>query len=170
MVTAIYPGNFDPPTLGHLDIIIRAATMFDEVVVCVMESTAKHDHMFSCKEKTALLEEITANLSNVRVDTCAGLLTDYVSGFDSAVVIRGMRAIADFSYEFQKAAINKKLNPNVETMFMFASGGYSSLSSGVVRELDKFGTDLERFVPEQVLGAIHEKTQMQISKTTRETV
>lgn len=100
MTTAIYPGSFDPPTLGHLDIIKRTAAIFDEVVVCVMHNGAKGHSLFSCRERHDLLAEITADIPNVRIDTYAGLLADYVTGYESPVVVRGLRAVTDFNYEF----------------------------------------------------------------------
>lgn len=157
MTTAIYPGSFDPPTLGHLDIIRRSAAIFDELIVCVMHNGAKGRNMFTCAERAQLLESITADIPNVRIDTFGGLLADYIKNFDAPVVIRGLRAVTDFEYEFQMAAINKKLNPDIETMFMVASDNYTFLSSTVVRELAKYGRDLDCFVPPEVEAAVHEK-------------
>ena len=157
MTTAIYPGSFDPPTLGHLDIIKRSSAIFDELVICVMHNGSKCNSLFTCQERAELLRSITAAVPNVRVETYAGLLADYVKGFDKPVVIRGLRAVTDFDYEFQMAAINKKLNPEIETMFMVASSKYTFLSSSVVRELGKYRRELTCFVPKEVETAVHQK-------------
>ncbi len=157
MSTAIYPGSFDPPTLGHLDIIRRSACIFDELVVCVMHNGAKSSSLFTCAERAELLQAITADLPNVRIDVFGGLLADYIKDFEEPVVIRGLRAVTDFDYEFQMAAVNKKVNPKIETMFMVASDKYTFLSSSVVRELGRYGRDLSCFVPRQVEEAVHRK-------------
>ncbi|MEA5153087.1 MAG: pantetheine-phosphate adenylyltransferase [Oscillospiraceae bacterium] len=157
MTTAIYPGSFDPPTLGHLDIIKRSSAIFDELIICVMHNGAKAGSLFTCKERAELLRSITAELPNVRIDMYGGLLADYVKGYDSPVVIRGLRAVTDFDCEFQMAAINKKLNPAIETMFMVASERYTFLSSSVVRELGRYRRELTCFVPKEVEAAVHQK-------------
>lgn len=157
MTTAIYPGSFDPPTFGHLDIIKRAAAIFDRVVVCVMKNGGKENGLFSVKERVCLLEELTCNYQNVEIDEYEGLLAEYVKFFQKPVVVRGLRAITDFEYEFQMATVNKKLNSNVETMFLVASNEYTFLSSSVVRELGKYGTRMSCFVPQIVEDAIREK-------------
>lgn len=155
--TAVYPGSFDPPTLGHLNIIRRAAAIFDELVVCVMRNGAKECCLFTCEERAELLRESTAGLPNVRVDTHTGLLTDYVRESGSPVVIRGLRAVTDFEYEFQMAAVNRKLNPEMETVFMFAGEEFAFLSSSAVRELARFKSSLRDFVPAPVERAVREK-------------
>ena len=157
MCVAIYPGSFDPPTLGHLDIIRRTCARFDKVVVCVMHNSAKPNSMFTCKERKEMLEEITADFPNLRVDTFCGLLADYVEKYKNPVVIRGLRAVSDFEYELQMASVNKKLNDKIETVYMLASNEYTFLSSSVVRELASYGRDLSAFVPEAVEKAILNK-------------
>lgn len=157
MTTAIYPGSFDPPTFGHLDIIKRSAAIFDRVVVCVMKNGGKENGLFSVNERVRLLEELTCNFGNVEIDVYNGLLAEYVKLYEKPVVVRGLRAITDFEYEFQMATVNKKLNPDVETMFLVASNEYTFLSSSVVRELGKYGTHMSCFVPQTVEDAIKEK-------------
>ena len=157
MATAIYPGSFDPPTLGHLDIIRRSAAIFDELVVCVMNNGSKCQSLFTCAERFELLGKITDGIPNVRIETYGGLLADYIKNFDSPVVIRGLRAVTDFYYEFQMALINKKLNKDIETIFMVASEKYTFLSSSAVRELGKYGSELSCFVPEEVEAAVRQK-------------
>jgi pantetheine-phosphate adenylyltransferase len=138
MSLAIYPGSFDPPTLGHLDIIRRAASIFDEVKVCVMKTGAGPGAIFTPDERVYLISEITEDFDNVTVSAFGGLLTDYIKNFDNPIIIRGLRGIADFDYEFQMAQGNKKLNPEFETMFMIADSRYTFLSSSVVGALAKF--------------------------------
>ena len=157
MATAIYPGSFDPPTLGHLDIIRRSAAIFDELVVCVINNGSKCQSLFTCAERFELLGKITDGIPNVRIETYGGLLADYIKNFDSPVVIRGLRAVTDFDYEFQMALINKKLNKDIETIFMVASEKYTFLSSSAVRELGKYGSELSCFVPEEVEAAVRQK-------------
>lgn len=157
MATAIYPGSFDPPTLGHLDIIRRSAAIFDELVVCVMNNGSKCQSLFTCAERFELLGKITDGIPNVRIETYGGLLADYIKNFDSPVVIRGLRAVTDFDYEFQMALINKKLNKDIETIFMVASEKYTFLSSSAVRELGKYGSELSCFVTEEVEAAVRQK-------------
>lgn len=154
MSIAIYPGSFDPPTLGHMDIIKRSAAQFDEVVVCVMNNGQKPSQMFTPCERSELLKTAVRNIKNVRIATYSGLLTDYIKKFHRPIIIRGLRAITDFEYEFQMALVNKKLDPMFETMFMVADDKYTYLSSSAVRELAKFGADLSAFVPAEIIGAI----------------
>ena len=157
MATAIYPGSFDPPTLGHLDIIRRSAAIFDELVVCVMNNGSKCQSLFTCAERFELLGKITDGIPNVRIETYGGLLADYIKNFDSPVVIRGLRAVTDFDYEFQMALINKKLNKDIQSIFMVAIEKYTFLSSSAVRELGKYGSELSCFVPEEVEAAVRQK-------------
>ena len=156
MQTAIYPGSFDPITLGHLDIIARAAKIFDEVVVCVVYNANKRSP-FTIEERMELVCASVRSLPNVRVDCWDGLLVDYVDQYEQPIVVRGLRAVTDFEYEFMMALTNKKLNPRVETMFLTADEGYTYLSSTMVREIAGYGGDISRFVPAEVLSEVEKK-------------
>lgn len=165
MCTAIYPGSFDPPTLGHLDIIRRCSAIHDKVVVCVMRNGAKGGSLFSCAERSELLREITADLPNVEIDTYGGLLADYARRYPGSVIVRGLRAVTDFEYEFQMANVNRKLAPEIETIFMIARDKYTFLSSSVVRELGRYRGDLGEFVPPAVEKALRAKLSDKKSKS-----
>ncbi len=157
MKTALYPGSFDPITLGHLNIVRRAAAVFDRVVVCVMKNSEKSP-MFTIEERMELARKVTARFSNVEVATTDMLLAEYAKQFDGAVIVKGLRALSDFDYEFQIALINKKMNPQLETMFLTASEKYTYLSSSVVKEMARYGADLSDFVPMEIIGDVLEKT------------
>jgi pantetheine-phosphate adenylyltransferase len=157
MSVAICPGSFDPITLGHLNIIIRAAKIFDEVIVCVMRNTAKTSPLFSVDERADMVCRVTAPYKNVRVDTPEGLLAEYAKRYDDVVVVKGLRAASDFDYEFQMDLINKKINPRMETMFLTASAEYTFLSSSIVREMAKYGADLTGLVPDEIIKEIEKK-------------
>lgn len=157
MSIAIYPGSFDPPTYGHLDIIRRTASVFDSVMVCVMNNGSKSNALFDVEERADLLRQVCAGMENVTIDTYSGLLTDYVQRYEKPVVIRGLRAVTDFEYEFQMTAVNSKLNPEMETMFMVADGKFTFLSSSAVRELAQYGAKLGCFVPPVVEAALRGK-------------
>ena len=159
MTTAICPGSFDPITLGHVDIICRAAEIFDEVVVCVMHNAAKKSPMFTLEEKLSMARRAVEGYKNVRVDSYDGLLTEYVRRFDKPVVVKGLRAASDFDYEFQMNMINKRLNPSVETMFLTASEQYTFLSSSIVREVAQYGAELKGLVPDAIIPDIEEKAK-----------
>lgn len=159
MTTAICPGSFDPITLGHVDIICRAAEIFDEVVVCVMHNTAKKSPMFTLEEKLSMARRAVEGYKNVRVDSYDGLLTEYVRRFDKPVIVKGLRAASDFDYEFQMNMINKCLNPTVETMFLTASERYTFLSSSIVREVAQYGAELKGLVPDAIIPDIEEKAK-----------
>ena len=159
MTTAICPGSFDPITLGHVDIIRRAAEIFDEVVVCVMHNAAKKSPMFTLEEKLSMARRAVEEYPNVRVDSYDGLLTEYVRRFDKPVVVKGLRAASDFDYEFQMNMINKRLNPTVETMFLTASERYTFLSSSIVREVAQYGAELKGLVPDAIIPDIEEKAK-----------
>ncbi|MBX6394833.1 MAG: pantetheine-phosphate adenylyltransferase [Alicyclobacillaceae bacterium] len=153
MITAIYPGSFDPITMGHLDIIERGAQIFDEVVVAVLENPHKTP-LFSIEERKQLIEQSVKNLGNVRVETFMGLLVDYLRVKGARVVIRGLRAVSDFEFELQNATINRKLWPPTETFFMPTSTNYSYLSSSIVKEIAKYGGDVSGLVPPHVEEAL----------------
>lgn len=156
MKRALTPGTFDPITSGHLDIITRAAQLFDEVVVAVAASAGKRP-LFTLEERTALVEEVVAPLSNVRVKPFTGMLVDFARQEGAQVVIKGLRAITDFEYEFQQAALNIQLDGSAETMFIMSPPEYMYLSSSVVREIASFHGDLTQFVPDCVRQALEEK-------------
>lgn len=146
---AVYPGSFDPVTNGHLDIIERAAKIFDEVIVVVFKNPEKKPR-FSPKERVSMLKEVTAHLKNVHVDSSDGLLSDYVRQVNAQVILRALRVASDFDYEFQLALMNKKLQPAVETMFMATTTEWSFLSSSVVKEVADLGACIEGLVPKCV--------------------
>lgn len=159
MKTAICPGSFDPITLGHLNIIRRAANIFDRVVVCIMCNPNKTSPMFTIDEKLEMARKATAKYQNVTVETYSGLLADYVKRFDNAVIIKGLRAASDFDYEFQMDIINKRLNPNVETMFLPSDQKYTYISSTMVRETANYGGDISGLVPDELVDFIKEKAE-----------
>lgn len=158
MQTAIYPGSFDPITLGHLDVIRRAAALFSEVRVCMMINSAKKT-AFTPEERIDQLLRVTADLPNVRVDRWDGLLVDYADQFENPVVVRGLRALSDFEYEFMMALTNKKLNARVETIFLASDERYTYLSSTIVKEIAGYGGDVSRFVPAEILEDVKTKIQ-----------
>lgn len=156
MVRAIYPGSFDPVTYGHLDIIRRSAEVVDELVVGVLYNKAKIP-LFSVEERVKMLGEATKDMGNVKIIPFEGLLIDFAKQLDAKVIVRGLRAITDFEYELQMAQTNRKLNPEVETLFMTTSLEYSYLSSTTVREVASFDGDILQFVPEFVAEKVTEK-------------
>ena len=159
MKTAICPGSFDPITLGHLNIIRRASQIFDEVVVCVMYNMTKKSPMFTVEEKVAMVKKAVSRYKNVRVDWSDGLLAEYVRQYENPVIVKGLRAASDFEYEFQMNLINKKINPELETMFLTASEKYTFLSSSVVREMAMYGADLSGLVPSELIEEIEKKAK-----------
>lgn len=158
MTTAIYPGSFDPITLGHLNIIRRASKIFDKVVVCVMVNSSKSP-MFSLKERMELIERVVKRFPNVSVDTSDILLAEYAKRYEGAVLVKGLRAVSDFESEFQMAIINNKLNHNLETVFLTSSEKYTYISSSVVKEMARYGTDLKEFVPIEILNDVIERSK-----------
>lgn len=158
MKTAIYPGSFDPMTLGHLNVIRRASGIFDHVVVCIMKNAGKQRHMFTTQERVELAGKCVARFPNVEVTTFDGLVAEYAATFpEGAVIVKGLRANTDFENEFQMALINKKLNPELDTMFLTATEKYTFLSSSVVRELAMYKADLTDFVPFEIIGDIERR-------------
>lgn len=153
MKAAVYPGSFDPITLGHLNIIERAASIFDKVYVCVMVNSDKNP-MFSREERVELIRHCTEKLSNVAVETSDGLLVDYAASRNACAIVKGLRAVSDFDWEFQMALANKKLNPAIETMFLASSEKYTYLSSTVAREMAKYGADLSDFLPAEIIADV----------------
>src|SRR5437868_5876354 len=148
-VIAIYPGSFDPPTNGHLDLIERGSKIFDELVVAILRNPDK-DPLFSLHERRHMLEDLTARFKNVRVDTFDGLTVDYAAKVKAGAVLRGIRALSDYEYELQMALMNRKLRPDLETVFMMPAEQYSYLSSRLVREVARLGGDVSELVPEIV--------------------
>ena len=154
--TVICPGSFDPVTLGHLEVIRRAARMFDRVIVGVLVNSAKKPS-FSIEERIELLREVTAEIDNVEVVGFEGLLAEYCRQHNIDAVVRGLRALSDFEYEFQMAITNKKLNPQLETIFLTADADSMYLSSSMVREVASMGGDISNFVPECIHDRIVER-------------
>ncbi len=156
MYTAIYPGSFDPVTKGHLDIIARAAKVTDTLIVAVLNNGAKNS-LFSVEERVKMLEEETAHLPNVSVQSFGGLLVDFARECNANMIIRGLRAITDFEYELQMAQTNRILNHNIDTFFLTADLEYAYLSSSTVKEVAKFGGDLSAFVTPNVAKQVMQK-------------
>ncbi len=156
MSRAIYPGSFDPITVGHLDIIERASAIVDELIVGVLQNKAKTP-LFSVEERVTMLKEVTKDMKNVKIVPFEGLLIDFAQQMDANVIVRGLRAITDFEYELQMSQTNRKLNSDVETIFLTTSLEYSFLSSTTVKEVASFGGDVSQFVPEIVAKKITEK-------------
>lgn len=158
MKTAVYPGSFDPVTLGHLNIIKRASRIFDKVYVCVMVNSDKRP-MFSLEERVNMVRRVVAKYGNVEVESGDGLLVDYAREKGASVIVKGLRAVSDFEWEFQMAAANKKLAPNIDTMFLMSSDKYTYLSSTIVKEMAKYKADLNRFVPRELIDDVIKKTE-----------
>ena len=144
---AICPGSFDPITIGHLDIISRSAKMFSKVIVVVMTNVHKNGGCFSVEERVEMIKKTVADIPNVEVDHFDGLLADYAASKNAKAIIKGLRAVTDFEYEFQMALANKKLNPNVETLFLTTSAENMYLSSSMVKQIASMGGDIADFVP-----------------------
>ena len=155
-VIAIYPGSFDPPTNGHLDLIDRGSKIFDELVVAILRNAEKTP-LFSLGERRRMLEELTEDFRNVRVDVFDGLTVDYAARVNASAVLRGIRALSDYEYELQMALMNRKLQPDLETVFMMPAEQYSYLSSRLVREVARLGGDISGLVPELVEQRLKEK-------------
>ena len=156
MVTAVYPGSFDPATYGHLDVIRRASVSFDRVVVGVLQNSAKSP-LFSVEERVNMLSEVVSDIPNVRVESFGGLLIDFARQNGVKTIIRGLRAVTDFEYELQIAQSNRKVAPEIDTVFLTTSIDYAYLSSSIVKEYASFGVDVEQFVPAGVVDRIKEK-------------
>ena len=156
MKRALTPGTFDPITSGHLDVIARASQLVDEVVVAVADSQKKGP-LFTLEERVELVRQATAHLSNGRVEHFKGLLVDFAKELDATVVVKGLRAITDFEYEFQMTAMNYQLSPQLETLFIMSPPQYMYLSSSIVREISKMGGDIQQFVPPCVYEALKKK-------------
>ncbi|MBK9331581.1 MAG: pantetheine-phosphate adenylyltransferase [Ignavibacteria bacterium] len=155
-IIAIYPGTFDPVTNGHLDIIERASELFNEVVVSIAVNQNKIP-MFEKEERLDMLENVTRHLNNVKVDSFEGLLVWYAEKMNANVMIRGLRAVSDFEYEFQMSLTNKKLNPEINTIFMMPNEKYTYLNSSLVRELASYNANVEEFIPPYVMKKLKDK-------------
>jgi pantetheine-phosphate adenylyltransferase len=153
---AVVPGSFDPITNGHLDIINRGAAIFGEVNVVVLNNSSKQS-LFSIEERMKLIEDATAHLPNVKVETYSGLLMDYAANVNASAIIRGLRAVSDFEYEMQITSMNRLLNPEIETFFIMTKNQYSFLSSSIVKEVAKYGGDIGKLVPQHVEKALMDK-------------
>ena len=156
MKRAIYPGSFDPITFGHLNIIERSSKIVDELVVGVLNNSAKNS-LFSVEERVSMIEEMVADFPNVKVASFDGLLVDFMKEIDATIIIRGLRAVTDFEYEIQIAQSNHVQNPEVETIFLTTNLQYSYLSSTIVKEFASYGGDISKFVPEQFIQRIYSK-------------
>lgn len=153
---AVYPGSFDPITNGHLDIIKRAARIFDKLYVSILINSSK-EPAFSLNERIAMIKKVTEKYDNVVVDSFSGLLVNYLKEKNADVIVRGLRAVSDFEYEFQMALMNHKLEKNIETLFMMTSGKYSYLSSSIVKEIARHGGNLADLVPDILIDEISNK-------------
>ena len=156
MKKAIYPGSFDPVTNGHVDMIERASKIVDELVVGVLNNSAKNS-LFSLDERVSMLKEITKDMPNVTVASFDGLLVDFMEKIDATIIVRGLRAVTDFEYELQIAQSNHRVNPKIDTVFLTTNVKYSYLSSTIVKEYAPYGGDISHFVPPQFIERIYDK-------------
>ena len=156
--TIIYPGSFDPPTNGHLDLIERAAALFDEVIVAVLSHDRK-DPLFTVSERVEMLQTATVNIANVKAESFDGLLVDFARKKEARLILRGIRAVSDYEYELQMALMNRKLSPALETVFMLPAEAYSYVSSRLVKEVWGLGGDIHELVPEIVEQRLAQKRE-----------
>ena len=158
MKTAIYPGSFDPITLGHLNIIKRAAVCFDKLIVCVMVNSEKVNRgLFTPEERVELIRRVVAKLPNVEADCSSTLIAEYARQKRACTLVKGLRAVSDYENELQMALINRKLNPRLETMFLPSSAKYTYVSSSMVKEMARDGAELSDFVPREIIGDVQRK-------------
>ena len=156
MRIAVCPGSFDPVTLGHLDIILRASKLFDKVIILVSVNPGK-TASFTSEERVEMIRAVTSDIPNVETDVFDGLLADYVKKTGAIAIVKGLRAVSDFEYEFQMALTNKKLYPDAETVFLTTKAENMYLSSSVVKQIASFGGDISHFVSPQILGVIKKR-------------
>ena len=161
MIKAVFPGSFDPPTNGHIDIIGRASKIFPKVIVAITHNYNKN-HMFTLEERLSMMKESVSSMKNVKVSSFSGLLVDYLDKIDSFCVVRGLRALSDFEYEFQMALMNRKLKKDVETIFLMPDQEYTFLSSSMVREIASLGGNFKNFVPKSVYKKIMSKRKLDV--------
>ena len=150
MTTAVYPGSFDPCTNGHLDIIKRASKMFDKLIVAVLDNPEKKTPLFTVEERVEILKNITKDMNNIEIMSFSGLLVDFMKKQNSKVIVRGLRAVTDFEYEFQLALTNQKIGAGIETIFLSTTAEFMFLSSSTVKEVAKYGGDLSGMVTDEV--------------------
>lgn len=156
MKRAIYPGSFDPVTFGHIDMIERSAKIVDELVVAILNNSAKNP-LFSVEERVSMLKETVGHVPNVKITFFDGLLIDYAKKIEAAIIIRGLRAVTDFEYELQIAQTNRIINSGIDTIFLTTSLEYAYLSSTIVKEVASYGGDISHFVPKKLIPQIYEK-------------
>ena len=157
MKIAIVPGSFDPVTKGHLDIIQRTSGLFDVVYVGILSNSSKLSPLFTIEERIELMKRVTKDLPNVKVESFTGLLVDFAKEKNANFIVKGLRAVSDFEYEFQMALTNKRLAPNIETFFITSNSQYSYLSSSIVKEVAKYGGDISEMIPYEIINDIQEK-------------
>ena len=166
MKIAVYPGSFDPFTNGHLDIVDRAGKLFDKVHVGIAVNSAKNS-MFSIEERVEMIDQVLADRKNVEVTTFGGLLVDYAREVGASAIVRGIRAVTDFEYEYAIYQINRDLNPDLETVFLLASQKYSFLSSTIIKEVARYGRDVARYIPPLIAEALLKRfAELQEAKNT----
>lgn len=156
MRLGVYPGSFDPVTLGHVDIIRRSAKLVDKLIIAVLNNSEKNP-LFTVEERVNMIKRVTSDLPNVEVDSFHGLLVDYMKLKNANVIFRGLRAVSDFEYELQIAQLNRNLNESADTMFLATSVEYAYLSSSSVREIAKYKGDISKLVPSELIEVIHKK-------------
>lgn len=166
-VIAIYPGTFDPPTNGHLDLIQRGSAIFDELIVGILHNPEKEQPLFSLAEREKMLKALTKPFDNVRIDTFDGLLVDYAARVGASALLRGIRAISDYEYELQMALMNRKLNPGLETVFMMPAEAYSYVSSRLVKQIVQLGGSVHGIIPDLVEERLHAKFHIARRRTDR---
>ena len=159
---AVYPGSFDPVTNGHLDVIQRALKIFDKVIVAVGDNPGKKP-LFTAAERIDMLKKSTKNMRGIEIDSFDGLMLDYVKKRGTNIIIRGLRAVSDFEFEFQRALMNRKVNEDIETIFIMTKGSYVFLDSSIIKEMAMFGGCIKDLVPDFVEKKLKEKYQKQLS-------